>query len=140
MTENFALQLIRNPQLNEVLLSVKFCLLSKVPLTGNQHSVLIFLFSFQMASIISSFLAYPQTISSPITREECLMETKKKKAGIRLSSSSPAMFDANYHSNENLNSLADAFANYQEKENIHTNNSFHLSQSLQSSLSELVRR
>eukprot|EP00112_Aurelia_sp_Birch-Aquarium-sp1_P016113 Seg3621.1 transcript_id=Seg3621.1/GoldUCD/mRNA.D3Y31 product="SET and MYND domain-containing protein 4" protein_id=Seg3621.1/GoldUCD/D3Y31 len=93
-----------------------------------------------VASIISNFFASPQTISSPIAREERLMETKKKKAGIRLSSSSPALFDANCQSNGNLNSLADAFANYQEKENIDMKNNFHLSQSLQSSLSELVRR
>lgn len=42
-----------------------------------------------------------------------------KVSKIRLSSSSPAILEVRNFSNHNLNSLADAFANCEEKENIY---------------------
>ena len=60
--------------------------------------------------------------------------------GIRLSSSSPAILGIMHHSNGNLNSLADAFAQHEKGESIHENRKGLSRSSYDVNQSELLRR
>lgn len=71
---------------------------------------------FQVSAIISRFLLGPEAAKSNEFRENFNMSSAEPKTPrLRLSSSSPAILAAKSFSSHNLNSLADAFANYDEK-------------------------
>ncbi len=73
----------------------------------------LFVLIFQVSQLISRFLASPrrQANLTASATNTIPRSRKKEKLGMRLSNSSPALLDSN------LNSLADAFANRNDKEN-----------------------